>query len=195
MPPPPPSFWISPSNYSSSPLCPRNFTGPFFFSQIHLFPSIFVCVHLPPHHLCESIIWLLHHFPPFSVFSFVTPDRLSSVSTSLSPPVSLLYPSLHSEFLLANCSGVEAHRSSPLMLTLLHDSCWRNPTGTRRTGGARGGERLRQRDGMRGQGKTKEGRREREMATEPFHTIKVSGGALELLENEWLVKQLCELLI
>ena len=95
--------------------------------------------------------------PPF-VFSLATPDRLSSASTSLSPPVSLLYPSLHSEFLLANCSGVEAHRSSPLMLTLLHDSCWRNPTGTRRTGGARGGERLRQRDGRRGQGKTKEGR-------------------------------------
>lgn len=89
---------------------------------------------------------LLHHlsFCLLLLFIFSTVDYLSSVSTSSSPPISPLYLSLHSEFLLANCSDVEAHRSSPLMLTLLHDSCWRNPTGTPKTGGAQE-ERQRQR--------------------------------------------------
>lgn len=70
------------------------------------------------------------HYPCVHVFcSFFT--RLSSRHPCL------YCISLHSEFLLLNCSGVEAHRSSSLVLTLLHDSCWRSPSGTQRKKGGR----------------------------------------------------------
>ena len=76
-----------------------------------------------------------------------------------------LYLSLHSEFLLANCSCVEAHRSSPLMLKLLHDSCWRNPTGTQKREGGGKMETRRRRgraEEERGQGEKKESKKEDE---------------------------------
>ena len=52
--------WISPPNYSSSPLCPWNSnTRSIFSPPFHMFPSL--SVHIPPlpHHLYEDIIHLL----------------------------------------------------------------------------------------------------------------------------------------
>jgi len=65
---------------------------------------------------------------------------------------------LHSDFLLANCSDVEAHRSSELVLTLLYDSCRRNPTGIQR---GEGGGKARTKKGSR---RVEEERSERKRA-------------------------------